>query len=334
MTNKRKKPAARKPSTALVVRRRVPVSRRLLPARRPVKTEENLERQIKRLEALTSGGVLDDAIQLGDFGLVEVKFTREEEAVLSEPVRLEDIRVKPTGQVYLPHIVYTRWLNRAFGRTGWALRPASKPLINNNSVVVPYLLLVHGKPLAFALGEQDYFANNPDQSYGDALESTVASGLRRCCKHLGLALELWERSFGEMFIAEHCVRVKTETERDGQRKVKWFVRRKTDAPFWNEIQTGRRAVDASEPVAPARAVPPASHHSTSGKAISEARVKRLWTIIRSRGRSDAEVKAYLESLGFTSSKLITTDLYETICAAIEHPGPLPIVVGREPGEEG
>jgi hypothetical protein len=333
MTTKRKTRPTRKPSTALVVRRHVSVSRPMLPARRHVKTEENLERQIKRLEALTSTGALDDTIQLGNYGLVEVKFTPAEERVLSESVPLEDIRVKPTGQIYLPHIYYARWLNRAFGRAGWALRPISKPLLNANSVVIPYLLFVHQQAVAFAIGEQDYFESNRDQSYGDALESTRASGLRRCCKHLGLALELWDRTFGDRFLEEQCVRVKTEAERDGKHYTKWLYRRHTDPPFANEAKTGRRAVDTNEEVAPARPVPPVSRHSTSAAVISEQRVKRLWTIIRSRGRSEPEVKAYLASLGFSSSKLITTDLYETICTAIEHPGPLPIVE-RDPGQEG
>lgn len=333
MTTKRKR-TAKRPTTALVRRRPAPVTRPMLPARRPSKTELTLEQHVRRLESLSSTTALDDSIQLGDYGLTEITLTGEEEEVLAAPIGMQDIRVKPTGQVYLPHIVYTRWLNRAFGRTGWALRPASKPLLNNNTVVVPYILLVHGKPVAFALGEQEYFGNNRDQSYGDALESTVASGLRRCCKHLGLALELWDRSFGDQFLEEYCVRVKVEVDRDGKKTHRYHWRRKIDTPFYNEVRTGRRNVEEGDFQDHARTVTPAAHYDHGHDPITPEQLRRLWTISRRRQRPDEEVKAFLAFLGFASSKEIPRDKYETIVAAIEHPGPLPVDSRREPGAEG
>ena len=301
-------------SKALAVRKRPAVAPRpLLPA---------------KVTSTLPTAVLDEAIQLGDFGLVEVKFTAQEEKVLDAAVDLHEVRVKPTGQVYLPHVAYTRWLNRAFGRTGWALRPASKPLINNNTVVVPYLLLVRGKPVAFALGEQEYFAENRDQSYGDALESTVASGLRRCCKHLGLALELWDREFGDRFLEQHCKRVKVET-RDG--KTRWQYRRREDAPFRGEVETGRRQVNEHETRPPARPATNIAEHPQIDDPINDAQLRKLWTSIRTRGREDGELRAYLGGLGYASTKQIRRRDFETILQAIEHPGPL---IVREPGQEG
>ena len=55
------------------------------------------------------------------------------------------------------------------------------------------MLFVHGKPVAFATGEQDYFETNERQTYGDALEATMSSALRRFCKHLGMGLELLDK---------------------------------------------------------------------------------------------------------------------------------------------
>lgn len=333
---KRKKHTAPKRASKAIARRPAPraVTRPMMPARRSSPTPA----------PLTNVSTLDDAIALGDFGLVELKFTKEEELVLSEPAPFDELRVKPTGQVYLPHTGYTRWLNRAFGRTGWALKPASKPLLNQNTVVVPYLLMVHGKPIAFALGEQEYFANNKDQSYGDALESTVASGLRRCCKHLGIGLELWDRALNDEFLDRFCVRVPCNVKGKGDAKdsTKRLWRRKVDPPFWNEVRgrqtAAREAVDEDlprgwEPADPTpKDVTPASHHRDLDQPITSDQVVRLWTIARRRGRTDEEIKRYLAGRGINSSKAIARRDYETICQAIEAPGAL--AYPREPGEEG
>lgn len=282
------------------------------------KKPAEVEKPPATIETLSAS--LDENISLGQFGLVELKFTPEEEAVLSRPVKIEDMRILPTGAVYLPHQVYTRWLNEAFGRTGWALRPASKPLLNQNTVVVPYLLMIHGKPVAFALGEQEYFDNNKSQSYGDALESTVASGLRRCCKHLGLALELWDRSFGEQFKDEYCVSVFNEKTN----RPEW--RRLIDPPFWWEKKTRReqRTVEPQEQRRPAQPVKPVAHFANATGPIGDDKVRKFWAIARRSQRSEGDIRVYLkEMFGYDSTKQITHANFDTIITALEHPGPLP-----------
>jgi hypothetical protein len=96
------------------------------------------------------------------------------------------------------------------------MRPAAKPLKSGNSVVQPYVLYIHGKPVAFAMGEQEYFEGNKEQTYGDALEATVASALRRCMKRLGIGLELWDRAWVDNFMAEQGVHVQIENK-DGSK---------------------------------------------------------------------------------------------------------------------
>ncbi len=326
----KKKTAPKRSSTALAKR----APQKKAPLLRPVKTPRSqaLETAAKEDRAIAESlaHTLGEEIAIADFGLVEVKFTKEEEAALSEPVRFEDMRVKPTGAVYLPHPVYTRWLNRAFGRTGWALRPASKPLLNHNTVVIPYLLMVHGKPVAFALGEQEFFENNKDQSWGDALESTQASALRRTCKHLGLGLELWDKSFNDMFLEEHCVKVWNE------KKNRYEWRRTVDPPFFWEKETRKqqRKVDPNEHREPARTVEPVAHHGKADEKITDQQKMRLWTIARRHGRDDNEVKRFIESFGYHSSGDIKRKDYENIVAALEHPGPLVLASSRIPGEDG
>ncbi len=67
------------------------------------------------------------------------------------------------------------------------------------------------------------------------------------------------------------------------------------------------------------------------EVITAAQAARFWTIARRRGRSDEEVKHYLTGkFGVASTKEIKRRDYETICTAIEHPGPLTV---REPGDD-
>jgi len=299
--------------------------------------------------------LLGDGVVVGDFGLVSMRLTPEEEAKLNEPLDINDVRIKPDGAVYVPHFVYTRRLNQAFGRTAWQMVPAARPQIVNGIVSMPYRLHVHGKPIAFAWGEQEYHESNKNQTYGDAIEATMASGIRRCCKHLGIGSELWDSSFGEMFKGEYAVEVSVlaNSFQNGQwaKKEKTQWRRRADPPFHNELNNMHRrpsqtrepyhedaeprqewSPPPSERVAP-KPAPPVASHSHDEREISDAQRQRLWTIARRRGRQDDEVKRYLASVGYARSEAIRRKDYDQICTAIEHPGHLP-GQARMPGEEG
>lgn len=268
--------------------------------------------------------VLTDDVLVGQLGLVEVTLTPEEEKVLGEPPPADEILIKPTGQAYLSHPTYTRWFNRAFGRLGWGLQPCAKPQLQQKekgaTVVQPFILFIHGKPARFAHGEHEYYESNKEQTYGDALESTRASALRRCAKAMGVGLEMWDKNYLHAFIERNCVRVSLQ----GETKKVW--RRKVDPPFWNEV-SGKQARPAPSRVADV------AQHAGLDNHISEQARDRLWNIARRKGRSDAEVKDYLMSqFKVKSSTEIKTRDYDTIIRAIEHPGPL--VTKREPGQEG
>jgi len=66
------------------------------------------------------------------------------------------------------------------------------------------------------------------------------------------------------------------------------------------------------------------------RVISEAQVKRLWTLARKQNWADADIKALILRFGFESSKDITGEKYDEIVAALET-GELP--AGRQPGED-
>lgn len=302
--------------------------------RRPVTA---LARRPKTLpKVLPLKGKLDDleqralteSIQLGQLGLVEVKLTPAEELVLSEPAPVADYMVKPNGAVYLSHPVYTRWLNRAFGRMGWALVPASRPMKSDGSVVCPYVLYIHGQPAAFAMGEQEYFENNRDQSYGDALESTVASALRRCCKRLGIGLELWDKHITEAWLDRYTVRVQVENKHG--EKV-WQVRKRDAPPFWREVgrSRGQNAPSASQAArheSPRAGKPHESSHPQVGspEPITGPQAMRLDVIVRNSGRTDEEVDLWLQRrFGFANRKAVTRGAYDVVWKSIEASGSLP-----------
>lgn len=269
---------------------------------------------------------LRDQIAIGDLGLVEIALTPAEEAELAKPVNTEEIRIKPTGQAYLSHPSYTKWFNRAFGRTAWQLVPVSKPMMQGRSVVQPYVLHLHGKPIAFAMGEQEYFENNREQTYGDALESTVASALRRCAKRLGVGLEMWDKGFLDDWQAATCVRV--EVEQKGK-ETKYLWRRKIDKPFWGEVDGSARKANRQTPP---REETPAASHAAANEPITEQQLKKLWMTIRRMGRGEEEVKYWLlHKYKLDSTKAIKRKDFENIVHAIEHPGALQV---RTPGEEG
>lgn len=255
-----------------------------------------------------------DNIMLGDFGLVDLVLTPAEEEALSAPMNVEEVRIKPTGEVYLPHTSYTRKLCRAFGRTGWQLVPAAKPQIGNGTVVVPYRLHIHGKAVAFGFGEQDFFGgeggSNRNQTYGDAIESTHASGLRRCCKHINVDLELWDRDFAESFKREHCVLVEIASGK----KPQW--RRAIDPPLRDEV-------GAVQPRQQVRQQAPVAHTGSEGDYITDGQMRRLHAIAHSAGRSNQEVKDFLRTAyHIESSTKVKRRDYDTICATIEARGPL------------
>lgn len=286
---------------------------------------------------------LADDAEITGLGLAKTPFSAEIEKVLAEPVDVALVSVKPSGVVFLSHIHYTRWFNRAFGRGAWALVPVAKVKRADRVVAQDYILYVHGEPRAMGTGEQEYFEGNRDQSWGDAIESTVASGLRRCAKRLGVGLELWDKDWIETWLHEHAVRVPT-LDREGKTKYQW--RKKTSPPFYNEVRDNRRppARDEldqreerrQEPERPRTPAPPAdkprSYQDGKGdQVISDPQLRRLWAIIGKSGRVESEVKAWLAGLGYEHTKDIRRKDYDRICQAIEASGELG---KREPGQEG
>lgn len=302
----------------------------------------------KALESL----VLSEVAQLGQIGLHPLELSEKAETILAEPPVEERVLILPGGAVYYPHIEYTRWFNRAFGRGAWAAIPVATPKLTPKRkegqflVTQPFVLYVHGKPVAQATAEGSYFENNAEQSQADVIEALNASALRRLAKRLGIGLELWDRSWGEAWKAKHAVKVWV----DGENRPQW--RRKGDPPLPKEKgvaverspqggQAGEPG-EASEPRARGAREPQATDNRkiTKGTKEKPGQVERLWAIAKNCGRAKEEIKGYLRiKLGVESTSDILRRDYEQVCKDIAKPGPmLDAAIGededREPGMEG
>ena len=289
------------------------------------------------------GRTITDGIELGELGLVEIKLTEEEERKLNEPLDPGIVSILPQGQPYVSHHHYTRKLNDVFGRLGWALVPVGKPALVGKSIVIPYILYVHGAPVSFAQGGQEFFEGNKDQSYADAVESTVASALRRTTKRIGLWLELWDKRWLAQWTKQYAIRVAVHIKTRGsdQAEKKFWWRRRDDEPFWQENRRGQDgpedtgahargrtpddAASAGPSVTPAgrRPEPPAGTNTQAHEPITKPQRQRLFQIAKRAGRSEAELSVWLKARhNLDTTAGITRRQYDDICASLEAPGPL------------
>ncbi|KAJ4382124.1 hypothetical protein N0V86_002453 [Didymella sp. IMI 355093] len=156
-------------------------------------------------------------------GLGSVSFSHEQAETLLAPVNSEDVEVKPDGILYLPEIKYRRILNKAFGPGGWGLAPRGESIVTAKLVTREYGMVVQGRLVSIARGEQQYF--DPD-GIPTATEGCKSNALMRCCKDLGIASELWDprfiREFNKNFTKEVWV------EHVATKKKKKIVIRKDD----------------------------------------------------------------------------------------------------------
>lgn len=136
-------------------------------------------------------------------GLGAQPFPADVAKTLLEPIDSTDVEIKGDGMLYLPEIKYRRILNRAFGPGGWGLVARLPTLVTANSVTREYGLVCHGRLVAVARGEQTFARAS---MLVDATEGCKLNALMRCCKDLGVALELWDPKFLRSFKAKYVTK--------------------------------------------------------------------------------------------------------------------------------
>lgn len=157
-------------------------------------------------------------------GLSIQPFAKEAADVLLAPLDKNDVEIKPDGIIYLPEIKYRRILNKAFGPGGWGLAPRGETIVTDKAVTREYALLVLGRLVSIARGEQDYFSKD---GIPTASEGCKSNALMRCCKDLGVASELWDPRFIREFKASHTREAFVEHMVNKKRTKIWL--RKGDA---------------------------------------------------------------------------------------------------------
>lgn len=164
--------------------------------------------------------VLDEGTRQVDWtrsfhGLSTEAFSPEAVKALLAPLEPDEIEVKPDGIIYLPEIKYRRILNQAFGPGGWGLAPRGETIVTAKAVTREYALVALGRLVSVARGEQDYFS---PEGIPTAVEGCKSTALRRCCKDLGVASELWDPRFIRKFNAQHVKEVFVEHQVTKKRK--------------------------------------------------------------------------------------------------------------------
>ncbi|KAJ0119594.1 mitochondrial genome maintenance protein [Diaporthe amygdali] len=160
-------------------------------------------------------------------GLSTVPFSPEVAAVLMKPIPFEDVEIKPDGIIYLPEIKYRRILNQAFGPGGWGMAPRGELTVGERVVTREYALLVHGRFIAQARGECQYFA---DDGIATAGEGCKSNALMRCCKDLGIASELWDPRYIRDFKKKWAQEIWVEHVVTKKKRQTWV--RKGDDPAY------------------------------------------------------------------------------------------------------
>lgn len=152
-------------------------------------------------------------------GLGTSTFPPETAAILQARLNPDDIEVKPDGVIYLPEIKYRRILNSAFGPGGWGLAPRGELMVQDRLVTREYALVVHGRFVGQARGEQQYFT---EDGVSTAAEGCKSNALMRCCKDLGIASELWDPRFIRKFMKEYAVQQWVEHVATKKKKQIWL----------------------------------------------------------------------------------------------------------------
>lgn len=191
--------------------------------------QQMLEAQRVKAEAAQLG--ID--IQSPYVGLSEQKaFSKEVQDILGRAIDPEEIEIRPDGLIYWPGAFYRERLNEALGQGAWCLVCLERWYGTVESTMYyRAALYCNGVYCAEAIGDADYWPNNPQQSYATAVESAKTNALVRCCKDMGIANELWKPKFSREFVASRCMDVWVEAQADygknvkkGQKKKLWRLR--------------------------------------------------------------------------------------------------------------
>ena len=144
-----------------------------------------------------------------------------------------------------------------------ALKPTSPPRQVGNAQEYSGALYCLGRWVSQATGGCD----SSYMSHADQVESAKTDCLTKCCKDLGMATELWEKTWREAWQAEYAEKKWQEPKGDKKGKWVWYLKEKRQPRAANLMGL---AAATDGPTAGATAGAPSSGAATSGPAIPSA----------------------------------------------------------------
>ncbi|QPC69561.1 hypothetical protein HYE68_000313 [Fusarium pseudograminearum] len=162
------------------------------------------------------------------FGLGVKPVTLEQNEVLSRPIDVEDVEVKPDGIVYLPEVKYRRRLNEAFGPMGWGMVHRGDVVVGQNIVTREYALIVNGRIVSQSQGVNNFFS---PEGVPAAIEGAKSNALMRCCKDLGIASELWDPVFIRWFRKNYMEERWVEHAATKKKRTFWYKKGLAEAVY-------------------------------------------------------------------------------------------------------
>lgn len=182
-------------------------------------------------------------------------FTKEQQRVLLETPKDEDVALKPDGICYMEGVWYRRRLTLAFGAGAWALKPTGPHRTVGNIIEWPGALYILGRWVAEAVGGQ---ATSSWMNHADSIQGAKTDCLSKCCGHgLTMASELWNKEWRESWMNKYAKKEWEPPKGDKKGRWVWSLKEKREGRDANLMGD-----PSTELATEASIVPPASRGGT------------------------------------------------------------------------
>ncbi|KAJ3331958.1 hypothetical protein HDU76_001686 [Blyttiomyces sp. JEL0837] len=166
-------------------------------------------------------------------GVAAKRFSKEAERILSYKVKPADLFVDEVkGWTYMKASRYHDILNKAFGEQGWKMECIAPLSFTPSKKVVysTYVLRVHDRFVSEAVGDWRATATLPAMSEIEKLCEYAA--MVRCCKDLGIAWELWDKTSVDALRAR-IAKEEWKQDEKGKKFKRWVLKPEfTLVPPW------------------------------------------------------------------------------------------------------
>lgn len=178
-------------------------------------------------------------------GMQTVPLSERAVTILMAPIDPNNVEIRPSdGIPYVPQVHYRRVLNLAFGPGMWNMIPTSDTHFDDENQIMSreWAIFAAGRFFGKGRGEQRYIESNKKTSMATTSEGVKSSGLKRCCKDMGIFWEISDPQWILKWKKEWAVRVwvnHASEKTNGKPSTKIYWRRKDRDPIdvypWKEV---------------------------------------------------------------------------------------------------